>query len=106
MLARRLDIRRRMSTLSLPKSSSLFSTTQLPVPKTLATNSRVSITSKLIEIKGLQVLYSDHLRKIEGRGIYLLVYTMHHPARKSPPLTPVFPPLVRPPLNSCFYSNL
>src|SRR5258707_4180606 len=40
------------------------------VPKTLATNSRVSITSKLIETKRLQVLYSGHLRKTGGRGSY------------------------------------
>jgi len=49
-------------------------TAQLPVQKTLATNSRISITSKLIRIKGLQVLYSSHLRKTGGRGSYRLVH--------------------------------
>jgi hypothetical protein len=43
-------------------------TTHLPVQKTLAPKPRVSITSKLIETKALQVLYFDHLRKTGGRG--------------------------------------
>ena len=42
----------------------------LPVPKRLAAESRVPITSKLIESKRLQVLYFGHLRKIGGRGSY------------------------------------
>jgi hypothetical protein len=46
-------------------------TAHLSVPKTLASKSRVSITSKLIEIKGLQVLYFGHLRKTGGRGVLL-----------------------------------
>ena len=66
-----------MLALSLPKGPSLLSDAQLAIPKTLATNSRVSITSKLIEIKGLQVLYSGHLRKTGGRGSYRLVHVTH-----------------------------
>src|SRR5258708_1838561 len=42
----------------------------LSVPKTPASNSRVSITSKLIDTKRLQVLHSGHLRKTGGRGSY------------------------------------
>src|SRR5260370_33390320 len=38
------------------------------VPKSLPANPRVSITSKLIETKGLQVPYFGHLRKTGGRG--------------------------------------
>src|SRR6267378_5222353 len=41
----------------------------LSVQKTLASKSRVSITSKLIQTKGLQVLHSGHLRKTGGRGV-------------------------------------
>ena len=40
----------------------------LPALKSLASKPCVSITSKLIEIKRLQVLYSGHLRKTGGRG--------------------------------------
>src|SRR5258705_7844429 len=40
-----------------------------PVPKTPASNSCVPITSKLIENKPLQVLYSGHLRKTGGGGV-------------------------------------
>jgi len=47
----------------------------LPVPKNLAAKSRVSITSKLIEINGLQLHYFGHLRKTGGRGSYRLVHT-------------------------------
>ncbi len=50
-------------------------TAQLPVQKTLATNPRISITSKLIETKRLQALYSGHLRKTGGRGSYHMVNT-------------------------------
>jgi hypothetical protein len=57
-------------------------TAQLPVPKTLATNSRISITSKLIEIKALQVLYSGHLQKTGGRGSYRLVHAAHLAVQK------------------------
>src|SRR5882724_8711132 len=52
-------------------------TAPLSVPKTLATNSRISITSKLIQTKALQVLYSGHLRKTGGRGSYRLVHITH-----------------------------
>src|ERR1700756_5463999 len=43
----------------------------LPVPKTLTSKSRVSITSKLIQNKRLQVLCFRHLRKTGGRGLLL-----------------------------------
>src|SRR5258708_38961424 len=46
-----------------------------PVPKSLAAKSSVSLTSKLIETKGLQVLHFCHLRKTGGRGSYRLVQT-------------------------------
>src|SRR6266481_5217834 len=75
MLARKLDIRRRMSTLSLSKGLSLFSAAHLPVSKSLAAKSSVSVTSKLIQTKGLQVLHFCHLRKTGGRGSYGLVHT-------------------------------
>src|ERR1700675_1007690 len=45
---------------------------QLPVQKTLATNSRVSISSKRIETKGLQLLHSGHLRKTGGYPLFAL----------------------------------
>jgi hypothetical protein len=54
----------------------------LPVPKSLAARSSVSVTSKLIEIKGLQILHFGHLRKTGGRGSYLLVHTAYLPLRK------------------------
>src|SRR6267378_183222 len=47
----------------------------LPVPKSVSAKSRVSITSKLIQTKGLQVLHFCHLRKTGGRGSYGLVHT-------------------------------
>jgi len=40
----------------------------LPDPKSLAAKSSVSISSKLIEIKGLQLHYFGHLRKTGGEG--------------------------------------
>jgi hypothetical protein len=46
-------------------------TAHLPVPKTLKSKSRVSITSKLIQNKGLQVFCFGHLRKTGGRGVLL-----------------------------------
>ena len=49
-------------------------TAHLPVPKTPAAKPCISITSKLIEIKRLQVLHSGHLRKTEGRGSYRVVH--------------------------------
>ncbi len=66
--------------------------------------SRVSITSKLIDIKGLQLHYFGHLRKTGGRGSYRLVHTTHHPIRKCPPLTLVLSSLTRAATNmSIFY---
>src|SRR5882762_4281462 len=52
----------------------------LHIPPLLGRNpssvkSRISITSKLIEIKGLQLHYFGHLRKTGGRGEYRLVHT-------------------------------
>src|SRR5260370_39983210 len=44
----------------------------VPGQKNLASNSCVSITSKLIETKPLQVLYFGHLRKTGGWGNYQL----------------------------------
>jgi len=44
-------------------------TAHLPVQKSSASKSPVSITSKLIQTKGLQVLHSGHLRKTGGRGV-------------------------------------
>ena len=49
----------------------------LPVPKNLAAKSSVSLSSKLIEIKGLQLQHFDHLRKTGGRGSYRLVHTAY-----------------------------
>ena len=51
--------------------------------KPSSVKSRVSISSKLIEIKGLQLHYFGHLRKTGGRGSYRLVHTTFHgkPAR-------------------------
>ncbi len=65
MLARKLDIRRRMSTLSLSKGLSLFSAAHLPVPKSLSAKPCISITSKLIEIKGLQLALLTSSAQIE-----------------------------------------
>ncbi len=56
----------------------------LPVPKTLSAKSSVSISSKLIEIKGLQLQHFGHLRKTGGRGSYRLVHTTHHAAELRP----------------------
>ena len=74
-------------------------TPQLLSRKPSSAKSRVSISSKLIENKGLQLQHFGHLQKIGGRGSYQLVYATHHAVRKSPPLTPAFPPLARPTLN-------
>ena len=43
--------------------------------KLSSAKSRVSISSKLIEIKELQLQYFGHLRKAGGRGSYRLVHT-------------------------------
>jgi|ERR1700676_5377822 len=50
--------------------------------KSFEAKSRVSTTSKLVENKRLQVLYSHHLRKTGGRGRYRLVHTAYLPLRK------------------------
>ena len=71
----------------------------LPVPKSLAAKSTVSISSKLIEIKRLQLLYFGHLRKTGGRGSYRLVHTLPLLDRNSLPLSPIIPTLARPSLN-------
>ncbi len=47
--------------------------------KPSSVKSRISISSKLIEIKGLQVLYFGHLRKTGGRGSYRLIHTARCP---------------------------
>jgi hypothetical protein len=57
-------------------------TTPFSVTKTPPSNSRVSISSKLIQTKALQVLYSGHLRKIGGRGSYRLVHAAHLAVQK------------------------
>jgi hypothetical protein len=44
--------------------------------KLSSAKSRVSISSKLIEIKALQVLYFGHLRKTGGRGCYWLALSV------------------------------
>jgi len=44
-------------------------------PKASWVKSRVSVSSKLIEIKGLQLQHFGHLRKTGGRGSYRLVHT-------------------------------
>ena len=54
---------------------------RLPVPKIPAAKSRIPITSKLIEIKRLQVLYSGYLRKTGGRGVLALpIFALQCPA--------------------------
>ena len=75
-------------------------TVQLAVPKTLATNSRVPITSKLIENKPLQVLHSGHLRKTGGRGSYPLCQQEFG----SPSFPRSFPPIST--LASLFFNHL
>ena len=79
MFARRLDIRRRMSTLSLSKGPALLSSPPLLDRKPSSVKSRVCISSKLIESKGLQLQHFGHLRKTGGWGSYLLVHTTRHP---------------------------
>jgi hypothetical protein len=54
----------------------------LPVPKSLSAKSSVSVSSKLIEIKGLQLQHFGHLRKTGGRGSYRLVHTAYLPLQK------------------------
>jgi hypothetical protein len=74
--------------------------------KPSSVKSRVSIRSKLIEIKGLQLQYFGHLRKTGGRGSYRLVHATHHPVQKSPPLIPAFPILARPLPNLAIFNIL
>jgi hypothetical protein len=57
-------------------------TAPLPVPKNPAAKPCVSITSKLIQTKRLQLHYFAHLRKTGGRGSYRLVHTGGPPRRK------------------------
>ena len=71
--------------------------------KPSSAKSRVSISSKLIEIKRLQLQHFGHVQKTGGSGRYRLVHTAHDPVRKSPPLTPAFPPLARPTLNMTIF---
>jgi hypothetical protein len=54
----------------------------LPVPKSLPAKSSVSISSKLIETKGLQLHHFGHLRKTGGRGSHRLVHTAYLPLRE------------------------
>src|SRR5882757_2794541 len=70
------------------------------VPKTPASKSRVSITSKLIETKRLQVLHSGHLRKTGGRGSYPLCQQEFG----SPSFPRSFPPIST--LASLFFNHL
>src|SRR5258705_12700311 len=81
----------------------------LPVPKIPAAKPCISLTSKLIQIKRLQVLHFGHLRKTGGEGLPLPFSTLatrcsltlsraHWPLSplfplhtKSPPVTPLFP---------------
>jgi hypothetical protein len=61
--------------------------------KSFEAKSRVSISSKLIEIKGLQLHYFGHLRKTGGRGSHRLVHTAYLPLRNLTELSPVIPAL-------------
>src|SRR5258705_6771837 len=85
----------------------------LPVPKIPAAKPCISITSKLIQIKRLQVLHFGHLRKTGGRGSSTFFSTLatrcsltlsraHWPLSplfplhtKSSPVTPLFPLLAQ-----------
>src|SRR5258707_5904443 len=81
----------------------------LPVPKIPAAKPCISITSKLIQIKRLQVLHFGHLRKTGGRGFLslatrcsLTLTRAHWPLTplfplhtKSSPVTPLFPLLTQ-----------
>ena len=74
--------------------------------KPSSVKSRVSISSKLIEIKGFQLHYFGHLQKTGGRGSYRLVHTTHQLVRKSPPPTPAFPTLAHPSPNLFIFNSL
>jgi hypothetical protein len=58
------------------RGSACLRTAPLPVPKNPAAKPCVSISSKLIQIKGLQVYSFGHLRKTGGRRSYRLVHTV------------------------------
>jgi len=75
-------------------------TAPLSVPKTPTSKSRVSITSKLIETKRLQVLHSGHLRKTGGRGSYQFCQQ----AFGSPSFPRSFPPIST--VASLFFNHL
>jgi hypothetical protein len=90
----------------LVEGSFSYSTPPLLGRKPSSVKSRVSISSKLIEIKGLQVHYFGHLRKTGERGSYQLVYATHDLVRISPPLTPAFPTLAHPSPNHFIFNNL
>ena len=82
-------------------------TAHLPVPKTLTSKSRVSITSKLIQTKGLQALYFGHLRKTGGRGSYQFATILHlTDVEESLLPTPLFPLHTKIPLVSPFFPLL
>src|SRR5882762_4961687 len=72
----------------------------LSVPKTPTSKSRVSITSKLIETKRLQVLHSGHLRKTGGWGCYQFCQRLF----RSPSFPRSFPPIST--LASLFFNHL
>jgi hypothetical protein len=64
--------------------------------KPSSAKSRVSISSKLIEIKGFQLHYFGHLRKTGGRGSYQLptrhpLFPPHSPLVTRLLLSPLFP---------------
>jgi len=62
--------------------------------KPSSVKSRVSITSKLIEIKGLQIHYFGHLRKTGGRGMPVMPISSPlelTEVEESPLPTPLFP---------------
>src|SRR6267378_2741035 len=75
-------------------------TAPLSVPKTPTSKSRVSITSKLIENKPLQVLSFGHLRKTGGWGSYPLCQQEFG----SPSFPRSFPPIST--LASPFFNHL
>ena len=111
--------------LSVVEGSVSYSSPPLLGRKHSSVKSRVSISSKLIVIKGLQLHYFGHLRKTGGRGSYRVVHrrllpaidSSASPARHAPahrsfsgggPLlpTPLFPLHTRIPLVSPFFPLL
>src|ERR1700675_804423 len=67
-------------------------TAPISVPKTPASKSCACLTSKLIETKELQVLYSGHLRKTGGRGSYRLVHAAHLAVQRGPAVKSSYSP--------------